>query len=71
MAMVSAIDSSMPKSRAATAPSIGVARPSDVPVPPISARMNSTSTALPQGRLAKSLPKRPVKAPDKRKCGSR
>ena len=56
MTQVRPRDWSMPKSRDATAPSIGVVRPSEVPVPPMMAMMNRKSTARPAGRSGKSRP---------------
>ena len=60
-------DSSMWKRSAAMAASIGVANPSDVPVPPIKAMMNSKSTTRPHGRCGKSRPMTPTSAQDKRR----
>ena len=53
---------SMPNSSATQAASIGVASPSDVPVPPTRAMMKMKSTIRPSGRLAMSSPNRPVSA---------
>ena len=69
MVQVRPRDGATSKSRAATAPSIGVARPSDVPVPPIKAMMKKKSTARPAGRSGKPRPKRPTRAPDRRRHG--